>query len=108
MDKAQMRRGFNIVAALIVLALVVGLYKAKSDAAHTESRVRNLETQIADTQADMRVLRSDIARAESPANIEAMAERELGLVVGSQAATLPEAAIDQRLPAPRPQQGAGQ
>ncbi len=100
MDKAQLRRALNVVAALIVIALAVGLYKAKSDAARTEADVRALETKIADTEAEMRALRAEIARAESPANIEALAEQHLGVVVGAEAAALPERAIDQRLPSP--------
>lgn len=105
MDKTQLRRALQIGAAILVAVLAIGLYKAKTDAARTEARVRALQTQIADTEADMRALRAEIARAESPANIEAMAEQHLGLVVGGQGAALPEAAIEQRLPAPREAKG---
>lgn len=100
MDKTFLIRLFQAVAAILVIALAVGLYKAKTDAAHTEARVRALRTQVADTQANMRALRAEIARAESPGNIEAMAQEHLGLVVGDQSAALPETAIDGQLPAP--------
>ncbi len=100
MDKARIRLAFNVVAGLLVAALAVGLYKSKTDAARTEAHVRELQAKIADTQADLRALRADIAHAESPANIEALAEQRLGLVVGEQGAALPETAIEQRLPAP--------
>lgn len=100
MGKAQLRRWLFGAAALIVVALVIGLYKAKSDAARTEAHVRTLEREIADAESDLRALRADIARAESPANIEALAEERLGLVVGAESAALPESAIERRLPSP--------
>lgn len=100
MDKTFLTRLFQIAAAILVAALAVGLYKAKTDAAGAERRVRALQTEIADTQANMRALRAEIARAESPANIEKMAEEHLGLVVGDQSAALPETAIDGQLPPP--------
>lgn len=100
MGKAHLTGIFQIVAALLVAVLVVGLYKAKTDAARTETRVRELQAQIADTEADMRALRAEIARAESPGNIETLAKERLGLVAAGQSAALPETAIDGRLPAP--------
>lgn len=100
MDKARLRLAFNIVAGVLVAVLTIGLYKAKTDAARTEAHVRELQAKIVDAQSDLRALRADIARAESPANIEALAEQRLGLVVGEQGAALPETAMDQRLPAP--------
>jgi hypothetical protein len=101
MDKTFLRRALQIAAALLVTVLVIGLYKAKTDAAHTEARVRALRIEIADAQSDVRALRAEIARAESPANVEKMAEQHLGLVLADQGAALPEAALDRRLPAPR-------
>ncbi len=101
MDKALLRRGLYAVAALIVVALVIGLYKAKTDAARTEAHVRELQQQIATSEADMRALRAEIAELESPARIEALAEDRLGVSVGSEGAALPESALTQRLPAPR-------
>ena len=100
MDKAQLRRALHIAAGLIIVALAVGLYKAKTDAAHTENRVRELQSQIVETEADLRALRAAIARQESPGRIEALAEQHLGLVAGGESASLPETAINQNLPAP--------
>ncbi len=105
MDKAQLRRGLHIAAGLIVVALAIGLYKAKSDAARTEAHVRQLEAQIAESEADLRALRAEIARAESPANIEVLAEEHLGVEIGSEAAALPEDSLARRLPAPEPEAG---
>ena len=101
MDKAHLRRALHIAAALLVVVLVIGLYKAKTDAAKTEAHVRQLQTRIEDSQADMRGLRAEIATLESPAHVESMARQHLGLVVGGENAALPEAAIGRDLPAPR-------
>lgn len=98
MDKALIRRGLQIAAAILVAVLAIGLYKAKTDASQTEAHVRDLRTKIADAEADMRALRADIARAESPANVATMAETHLGLNTAAQSEGLPEAAIDNRLP----------
>jgi cell division protein FtsL len=101
MDKALLRRGFYAVAALIIAALAIGLYKAKTDAARTEAHVRELTQQVEDSEADLRALRAEIAHLESPARIEALAQDHLGVGVGSEGAVLPEAEIARRLPPPR-------
>lgn len=101
MDKALLTRGFHAVAALIIAALAVGLYKAKTDAARTETHVRQLQQQIEQSDADLRALRAEIAELESPGRIEELAESHLGAAVGSESAALPEAALAQRLPPPR-------
>lgn len=101
MGKSFLMRAFYGVAALIIIALVVGLYKAKTDAARTQAHVRQLEREIAQSEADLRALRAEIAELESPARIEALAEDHLGVTVGSESAALPEAALAQRLPPPR-------
>lgn len=101
MDKAQLRRVLQIGAAILVAVLAIGLYKAKTDAARTEARVREMQSRIVDTQAELRALRAEIARSESPGNIEAMAREHLGLDPGGQAPAMPSAAIEASLPAPR-------
>lgn len=95
------RRSLHILAGVLIVVLVVGLYKAKSDAAKAQAHVRDLQGQIESTEADMRALRAEIAHLESPARVEALARRELNADVGSESAALPENAIDQHLPAPR-------
>lgn len=102
MDKAQLTRALQIAAFVVMVALAVGLYKAKSDASRARAHVRQLENEISARETDLRELRAEIARLESPANIEALAAREgLELRPGAQAAALPERAIDERLPPPR-------
>lgn len=104
MGKAQLIRIFQIVAAVLIVVLAVGLYRAKSDAAQTQAHVRELRQEIEEREARLRELRAEIAQRESPANIEDLAERQLGVVVGREAEALPETAIDERLPAPRAQE----
>jgi len=101
MDKALLRRGFYAVAALLIAALAIGLYKAKTDAARTEAHVRDLQGQIEESEADMRALRAEIAHLESPARIETLAQDHLGVAVGSESAVLPERQLADRLPAPQ-------
>jgi|CXWL01.1.fsa_nt_gi cell division protein FtsL len=104
MDKAHLRRALHVAAALLVVVLVIGLYKAKTDAAKTEAHVRQLQTRIEDSQADMRALRAEIATLESPGHVESMAQQHLGLVVGGENAARPASAIERDLPAPRANQ----
>lgn len=101
MAKAQLRGWLQLAAAALVVALAIGLYKAKTDASRTEAHVRQLQRQIDESEADLRALRAEIAHLESPARVEELAEGHLGAIVGSEGAALPQSAIDQRLPAPR-------
>lgn len=95
-----MKKWLTILAAFIVVALVIGVYKAKSDAGKTRTDVRQLEESIADKQADIRALRAEIAQRESPGAIETLAREHLGLSPGQGPQPLPEAALNDRLPAP--------
>lgn len=96
------RRALHILAAIVIVVLAIGLYKAKSDAARAEANVRHLQTEIADAEADLRALRAEIARQESPARVERLAERYLDRRVGQGQPALPANAIDTHLPAPQP------
>jgi hypothetical protein len=90
--------------ALLAAVLVVGLYKAKTDAARTQAHVQQLQHQIADEEASQRALRADIAKLESPGRVEALAQahqNSLELAMGAQGPALPEAQIAARLPPPR-------
>lgn len=103
MEKAKLIRNLQIGAGVLIVALAVGLYKAKTDAARTEAHVRQLQNQVDEREADMRALRAEIAHLESPARVEALAEEHLGARVGSESAALPVSAIANRLPPPQPQ-----
>jgi len=102
MGKAHLIRAAQIGAGILIVALAIGLYKAKTDASRTEAHVRQLEVQVAESEAAMRALRAEIAHLESPARIEALAARHLGVTPGAETEAAPEAAIDQLLPPPRP------
>ena len=101
MDKAQLKTALQAAAAVVVVLLAVGLYRAKSEAARTEAHVRLMRAEISARQAHVRELHADIAELESPANIEALAEERLELVVGRESAALPEATMNDALPPPR-------
>lgn len=105
MGKAQLIRAAQIGAGLLIVVLAIGLYKAKTDAAKTEAHVNQLQDDIAESEATLRALRAEIARLESPARIEALAERHLGVTPGEEAPALPESAINTRLPQPRAKAG---
>ena len=107
MAKATLTRGFQIAAALLIVVLAVGLYRAKSDAARTETEVHRLNADIAEREARLRELRAEIAESESPARIEELNAERIGLVVGGESAALPESDIARRLPAPQPQEQKG-
>jgi len=107
MAKATLTRGFQIAAALLIVVLAVGLYRAKSDAARTETEVHRLNADIAERVARLRELRANIAERESPARIEELNAERVGLVVGGESAALPESDIARRLPAPQPQEQKG-
>jgi cell division protein FtsL len=101
MAKAKLIRHLQIAAGVLVVVLAIGLYKAKTDAARTESHVRQLQNQIDEREADLRALRAEIAHLESPGRVEQMAEQHLGATTGSSSAALPESALDSKLPAPQ-------
>ncbi|MES1200578.1 MAG: hypothetical protein ABUS57_03925 [Pseudomonadota bacterium] len=96
-----MRRWLHILAIVIIVVLVVGLYKAKTDASAARTHVQQLEREIADAQADMRALRAEIARLESPENVSALTAQRTNLQPGKGGQALPESAMDAKLPPPR-------
>jgi hypothetical protein len=104
MGKAQLIRALQIAAAVIVVVLVIGLYKAKSDASRAEAHVRQLHREIAETEAANRALNAEIAHLESPGHVHDLAQQHLEITPGAQSAALPESAIASRLPPPRGRQ----
>jgi cell division protein FtsL len=96
-----LRRLWHVVGIALVVALVVGLYKAKTDAAHSQTHVRALQTEVQDEEARVRALRAEVARLESPENVERLARERLGLEPGAESDALPERALADALPPPR-------
>jgi cell division protein FtsL len=99
MGKNQLTRLLQILAAVLIVVLVIGLYKAKTDASKTRAHVRELQTQVESSEADLRELRAEIAHLESPARVEELAKQHLHMTPGDQNPALPEGQMDQRLPA---------
>jgi hypothetical protein len=107
MGKAQLIRGLQIVAAILVVVLVVGLYKAKTDAAKAQAHVHQLQDDISGAAADNRALRAEIAHLESPGHVERLAQDHgVDPAADAQSAALPQSAIASHLPPPRDQAGA--
>lgn len=105
MGKAELTRALQIAAVIIIVALAIGLYRAKSDAAKTQAHVRALQAEIGEREARLRELRAEIAAQESPGAVERLAEEHLDAALASQAQALPQSAIADRLPAPSAQKG---
>jgi cell division protein FtsL len=104
MGKVTLKRALFIGAGVLIAVLVIGVYKAKTDAQKTEARVHELQAQVEETEADLRALRAEIAHLESPERIEQLAEQHLGVTPGGESAALPEEALN-TLPPPRREAG---
>ncbi len=94
-----MIRAFQLAAICLILALVVGLYRAKTDASAARTRVNDLRAEITDTRADIRELRAEIATLETPARVETLAKQKLQMSPGRAPETMPERRLSS-LPAP--------
>lgn len=93
-------RIFNIAAIVLALALAIGLYRAKTEADAARARVAELERQVSAAKDEVKALAAEVAVLESPARIEELARRRLGVTPG--AAGQPRAAseIGSTLPPP--------
>jgi cell division protein FtsL len=100
MDKAQLRRWLNIACIVLIVVLVIGLYKTKSDASRAEARVAAMEREVAAREADVRALRAEAATLERPERIERLAAEKLGVHPASASVARPEASLGESLPAP--------
>jgi cell division protein FtsL len=74
-----MRRAINLLGLLVLVALAVGTYVAKTDAKADRRRAAEIETAIADEQEAIRVMRNEIGYLESPERLRALAAEKLGL-----------------------------
>jgi cell division protein FtsL len=92
-------RWFNIAAAIIAVALAVGLYRAKTEADAARARVTELEQQVAASRAELKTLAAELAVLESPARIEALAKKRLGIGPAEPQQLRPEAQISALPPA---------
>src|SRR5262245_36401331 len=65
---------------MLLAALAVGLYKAKTEAKDDRRRAAALEAQLAEEQEAIRVMRNEIGYLESPDRLRKLAQERLGLV----------------------------
>lgn len=93
----MMRKLFNGLAVLLVLVLVVGLYRAKSEADSARRRVAELEAEIALLETESRILAAEEALLDSPDRIERLARRYLRMAPPTPE---PEGAVLQAAPQP--------
>lgn len=70
-------RWFVPVAAVLILVLAVGVFKAKTDAAAARRRIAELEAQVAAQRDEAKGLAAEVQYLENPRRIEALARREL-------------------------------
>lgn len=88
-------------AALLVLLLTIGLYKAKSDAMKTRAHINTLVQEVKDERALVRTLRAEVTHLESPERVEDLAEKNLDLENGAESTRRPETSMAADLPEPR-------
>jgi cell division protein FtsL len=74
-----MRRVVNVLALVLLAALAVGLYRAKTEADDDRRRVRALEAELAQERESVRVMRNEVGYLESPERLRTLAEEQLGL-----------------------------
>ena len=94
------RAWFPWIAGVLALALVIGLYRIKTEAQETSGAVRTLDRDVAEARAEVRELRAEIAALDSPARVDALARQRLELAPGAGARARREAELAGALPAP--------
>ena len=75
-------RGFRLVDVVslgCLIALVLGVYLAKTFAGRERQEIARLERQIRAEQASIRLLTAEVAHLEQPERLERLAEGYLGL-----------------------------
>jgi cell division protein FtsL len=76
-------RGFrlvDVVAASLLVALILGVYLAKTVAGKERSEIASVEREIAAEQTRIRLLKAEVAHLEQPNRIEALSTQYLGMV----------------------------
>jgi uncharacterized small protein (DUF1192 family) len=71
-------RWVEIIGAAAVAVMVLSVYVAKTAAARENSRIGEIEREIAENSQRVRLLRAEIARLEQPGRLEALS-RAAGL-----------------------------
>lgn len=91
-------RGFrlvDVVAAGLLIALILGVYLAKTVAGRERTEIASVEKQIAGERARIRLLQAEVAHLEQPARIEALSTQYLGMApIEAKHETTPESLRD--------------
>jgi cell division protein FtsL len=74
---ALAQRWFTPLAAVLILALAVGVFKTKTDAAAARRRIAELEEKVAAQRDEAKGLGAEVQYLESPGRLEKLARKEL-------------------------------
>lgn len=75
-------RGFRLVdliAAALLVALVLGVYLAKTMAGRERAEIASMDRQIDEEHARIRLLQAEVAHLEEPARLEHLSAAYLGM-----------------------------
>ena len=75
-------RGFrvvNVTGCVLLVALVFGVYAAKTDAGQEGATISSVERQIAEERRMLRLLHAEMAHLEEPSRLQRLATQYLGL-----------------------------
>jgi cell division protein FtsL len=75
-------RGFRLVdlwAAVLLVALILGVYLAKTMAGRERAEIAGMDRQIEEEQTRIRLLQAEVAHLEEPARLERLSEAYLGM-----------------------------
>lgn len=76
-------RGFrlvDVVALGVLIAVILGVYLAKTMAGRERAEIAAVEKQIEAEKARIRLLQAEVAHLEQPSRIEALSSAHLGMV----------------------------
>jgi hypothetical protein len=75
-------RGFrlvDLVAAALLVALILGVYLAKTIAGRERAEIAQMDRQIGEEKARIRLLQAEVAHLEEPARLEHLSAVYLGM-----------------------------
>ena len=75
-------RGFRLVdlcAAALLVALILGVYLAKTIAGRERAEIASMDRQIDEEKTRIRLLQAEVAHLEEPARLERLSESYLGM-----------------------------
>ncbi len=71
-------RWVNLIGLVLVAAMILSVYVAKTAAAREGAKIAEIERSIEENQRRVRLLRAEVARLEQPGRLEALS-RQAGL-----------------------------